>query len=68
MKYNNKYRPMSLKDRAAQFAPFAALEGYDDIIRDMSEGLEEGPGLNRGGKARPCQIGQKSKNGPSRAK
>ena len=24
--------PMSLYDRAAQFAPFAALSGYDDMI------------------------------------
>ncbi len=26
------YPPMSLYDRAAQFAPFAALSGYDDMI------------------------------------
>ena len=27
-----KYPPMSLYDRAVQFAPFAALSGYDDMI------------------------------------
>ena len=27
-----KHPPMSLYDRAAQFAPFAALSGYDDMI------------------------------------
>lgn len=27
---------MSLRDRAAQFAPFAALTGYGDIIEDTA--------------------------------
>lgn len=27
---------MSAYDRAAQFAPFAALTGYDEMISDMS--------------------------------
>ena len=27
-----KHPPMSLYNRAAQFAPFAALSGYDDMI------------------------------------
>ena len=26
------HRPMSLEDRAAQFAPFAALKGFDEEI------------------------------------
>lgn len=26
--------PMPLQDRAAQFSPFAALTGYEDIIRE----------------------------------
>ena len=29
-----KRRPMSLYDRAAQFAPFAALVGYDEMITE----------------------------------
>ena len=31
---SDHYPPMSLYDRAAQFAPFAALVGYDDMIRE----------------------------------
>jgi hypothetical protein len=27
---------MPLRDRAAQFAPFAALTGYEDAIDDMT--------------------------------
>ena len=27
---------MSLYDRAAQFAPFAALTGYEDVIRETA--------------------------------
>lgn len=48
-------RPMSLRDRAAQFAPFAALTGYEDMVaeearltqmrRELSE--EEQAELNR---------------------
>ena len=29
-----KHRPMSMHDRAAQFAPFAALTGYDDMVEE----------------------------------
>lgn len=28
---------MTRQQRAAQFAPFAALEGYDDAIREAAE-------------------------------
>lgn len=28
--------PMSLHDRAAQFAPFAALSGYEDAVRETA--------------------------------
>lgn len=39
---SQKHPQMSLRDRAAQFAPFAALSGYDSVIdktaqRVMSE-------------------------------
>lgn len=30
------HRPMSMESRAAQFAPFAALSGYNDAIVDAS--------------------------------
>ena len=29
---SRRHRPMSLLDRAAQFAPFAALKGYDKVL------------------------------------
>ena len=29
---SKKHKPMSLLNRAAQFAPFAALTGYDEVI------------------------------------
>ncbi len=28
--------PMSMHDRAAQFAPFAALVGYDDVVAETA--------------------------------
>ena len=28
---------MSIRDRAAQFAPFAALTGFDDVIEQAAE-------------------------------
>ena len=30
-------KPMSLSGRAAQFSPFAALTGYEDIISETAE-------------------------------
>ena len=30
-------KPMSMDDRAAQFAPFAALVGFDEIIDDTAK-------------------------------
>ena len=36
--YEPKHHPrMSMWNRAAQFAPFAALTGYDDAIRDTAQ-------------------------------
>ena len=34
-------KPMSLYNRAAQFAPFAALTGYDDVIKETSRITEQ---------------------------
>ena len=33
--------PMSMHDRAAQFAPFAALTGHDAAIRETARRTEE---------------------------
>ncbi len=38
-----KYAPMSLYDRSAQFSPFAALTGYNEMIADASEKSQEMP-------------------------
>ena len=35
------HQPMSLNNRSAQFAPFSALIGYDEKIRDfLQQGLD----------------------------
>lgn len=31
-----KHRPMSVQNRAAQFAPFAALTGYEDAVQETA--------------------------------
>ena len=33
---SERHLPMPLHDRAAQFAPFAALTGYDDVIEETA--------------------------------
>ena len=35
------HKPMSRLSRAAQFAPFAALTGYDDLIREAARETNE---------------------------
>ena len=32
-----RHPQMPVADRAAQFAPFSALVGYDEIIKDVAE-------------------------------
>ena len=40
--HTSKKRPrMSLSDRAAQFAPFAALVGYDDAVEETARHTDE---------------------------
>lgn len=34
---SDKHPQMSMHDRAAQFAPFAALTGHEDVISDTAE-------------------------------
>ena len=31
---SKKHKPMSMHDRSAQFAPFAALVGYDKMVEE----------------------------------
>ena len=42
---SKKYPPMSLENRAAQFAPFAALTGYDDAVRETARRTSSRPSL-----------------------
>lgn len=38
--YEPKHHPrMSREARAAQFAPFAALKGYDEMVEDLSQDI-----------------------------
>lgn len=36
-----KHNHMSMSERAAQFSPFAALNGYEEAIRKVQEELQE---------------------------
>ena len=36
---SKRHPQMSMWNRAAQFAPFAALTGYDDAINDISNSI-----------------------------
>ncbi len=38
--------PMPMKNRAAQFAPFAALTGYDDAVRETERLTERRPEIS----------------------
>lgn len=38
---SKNHPPMSLRDRAAQFAPFAALTGYDDLVVEAARYTDE---------------------------
>lgn len=38
---STKHPPMPIKDRAAQFAPFAALTGHEALIRETQRLHEE---------------------------
>lgn len=43
---STKHPPMSMHNRAAQFAPFAALTGYDDAVAETARTTEEKPELD----------------------
>lgn len=36
----SKYPPLSRENRAAQFAPFAALEGHQELVKDSESANE----------------------------
>ena len=38
--YPSKHEKMSMYERAAQFSPFAALTGYDEIIKEEARYVE----------------------------
>ena len=38
--------PMPMKNRAAQFAPFAALTGYDDAVRETERLTDRRPNIS----------------------
>ena len=42
---SKKYPSMSRENRAAQFAPFAALTGYDDAVRETARRTSSRPDL-----------------------
>ena len=37
---STKHRKMSMHDRAAQFAPFAALVGYEDKVKETAKNAQ----------------------------
>ena len=49
---SERHPHMSVSDRAAQFAPFAALTGYGDVIKETARLTETRPELSEDEKAR----------------
>lgn len=40
-KQSTRHPPMSIQARAAQFAPFSALNGYEDVIRESARQTQD---------------------------
>ena len=53
---SERHPHMSVSDRAAQFAPFAALTGYGDVIKETARLTETRPELSEDEKARMDQT------------
>lgn len=53
---STKHRPMSPENRAAQFAPFAALTGYDSAIAETARYTEDSVELDENRKAEIDQV------------
>ncbi len=47
---SGRHKPMPAADRAAQFAPFAALTGYDDLVHETARLTTERVELNEDAK------------------
>lgn len=43
---SQRHAPMSMTDRGAQFSPFAALVGYEDVLRETARLTEEATSLD----------------------
>ncbi len=57
--YRSKTRkPMSMENRAAQFAPFAALSGFDESVRETERLTEQRIELEESGIAEISDIGE----------
>lgn len=48
---STKHPPLSIEQRAAQFAPFAALTGYEDAVKETARITEDRIELDDEGKA-----------------
>lgn len=48
---SRRHRAMSMEKRAAQFAPFAALTGYEDAIEETARVTDEAPDLEMDARA-----------------
>lgn len=48
---SKKHPPMPISDRAAQFAPFAALTGYGDAVNETARLTDEKPQLDENEKS-----------------
>lgn len=46
---SKKHIPMSMRNRAAQFSPFAALTGYEEAIENTAKLVEEQVKAQEGG-------------------
>ena len=53
---SERHPHMPVSDRAAQFAPFAALTGYGDVIKETARLTETRPELSEDEKARMDQT------------
>lgn len=47
---STRHAPMSMMDRAAQFSAFAALTGYDNVLRETARLTEQETELDEAGK------------------
>jgi len=60
---STRHAPMSQADRAAQFAPFAALRGYDDTIRETARRTDAPVQLAEDEKERLDQVFREIRDG-----